>query len=643
MSLSSYYNWFCKVHRSKMREVFIILLCLQFCVILECAIFPKGVKKCHFGDTECIKNSANELIRNYPQGIPAIGLKPLDVVPVKDVVLVNDSQVGVTWYFFQLVDQINYGFENTTITEINGFDKDPTSTQIVVKGVIPRVIYKGNYNAKGRMLWMVDINSTGKSESEFLNFFFEITLKVLTEYRNNKRYLKIYQLVPNIGLDRWVQWLENFFPENTDLTIAINKLFNANWVEFWNELEKPILECQILPKSIKKCHYGDSKCIIESMNNVIKHYPKGIPAIGLKPTDVVDIQDVELWNENVGFFFEFRLFNQVNYGFENTTITQVKGFNREPTATTMEIHGRVPSLIHKGNYIANGRIWLLKVNSTGESYTDFQNFRFTLKLKVIMEYRNNTRYLKIYELVPTINMKRWILWLEDFFKENTDLTLFVNKVFNENCINDLIRSYPKGIPEIGLPPLDATALNDIPILDSPYRGPIWLTFYIRDTVNKGFNNATVTHVAGFNRDPRMEKIVIKARIPRVIHEATYDMQGQVMFLKSNTTGKLESDFQNIHVTLTFKIILEYRNQKRYLRIYDLVPVVSLDRWIIRLDNLYKENIDLTFVLNRVFNEHWVELWNDLEPGLMKVFALSFSSMLNQVFENVAYDDMFLPD
>lgn len=41
---------------------------------------------------------------------------------------------------------------------------------------------------------------------------------------------------------RWIQWLENFFPENTDLTIAMNRIFNANWVEFWNELEKPILE-----------------------------------------------------------------------------------------------------------------------------------------------------------------------------------------------------------------------------------------------------------------------------------------------------------------------------------------------------------------------------------------------------------------
>ncbi|XP_034486653.1 circadian clock-controlled protein [Drosophila innubila] len=210
-------------------------------------------------------------------------------------------------------------------------------------------------------------------------------------------------------------------------------------------------------------------------------------------------------------------------------------------------------------------------------------------------------------------------------------------------INDLIRRYPKGIPEMGLPPLDATPLNDIPILNSSYRGPIWLTFHMRDTVNKGFNNATVTHVAGFNRDPRKEKLVIKARIPRLIHEATYDMQGQIMLFKSNTTGKLQSDFQNVNVTLTFKIILEYRNNKRYLKIYELVPLVSLDRWIILLDNLYKENIDLTVILNRVFNEHWVELWNDLEPGLMHAFSLAFSRILNKVFENVAYDDLFLPD
>ncbi|XP_030562353.1 protein takeout [Drosophila novamexicana] len=210
-------------------------------------------------------------------------------------------------------------------------------------------------------------------------------------------------------------------------------------------------------------------------------------------------------------------------------------------------------------------------------------------------------------------------------------------------INDLIKRYPKGIPEIGLPPLDFTRLEDVAILDKPTVGAVWLTFYTRDNVNRGFNNATITHVDGFSRDPTKNIMIIEAHIPSVIHEATYDMLGRYLLFVANTTGKLKSDFQNVHLKLTIKGVLEYRNNKRYLKIYELKPKVELDRWIVWFDNLYRENTDLTIAVNRAFNENWLEFWNGLEPGLMKSFAQCFTGMLNKVFENVAYDDMFLPD
>ncbi|BFF90327.1 protein takeout-like [Drosophila madeirensis] len=219
----------------------LLWIIVGFFVGLQCQTFPDTVQKCHYGDGKCLAESANALIRNYPKGIPEINLKPFDVVTVKDWLLVNDSQVGGAWYYFLLYNQINLGFENTTITEIKGFDRDPTKSKIEIHGKIPRLVYKGKYQAKGRMLWFVDINSQGDSNSDFLNFRFDLTLKVRTEYRNNKRYMKIYELVPNIRLDRWIQWMDDFFPDNFDMTIAINNLFNRNWVEFWNELEPGIL------------------------------------------------------------------------------------------------------------------------------------------------------------------------------------------------------------------------------------------------------------------------------------------------------------------------------------------------------------------------------------------------------------------
>lgn len=144
------------------------------------------------------------------------------------------------------------------------------------------------------------------------------------------------------------------------------------------------------------------------MNAVIRRYSRGLSAIGMNPIDVVNIKDSNVWNNAQigGVWFQFKLSNQVNYGFENTTVKRIKGFGKDPTASTMEIHGQIPSLIHKGNYVANGRVWMIALNATGESTSDFQNLRFILKLKVIPEYRNNKRYLKIYELVPIVNISR---------------------------------------------------------------------------------------------------------------------------------------------------------------------------------------------------------------------------------------------
>ncbi|XP_041450890.1 uncharacterized protein LOC111065830 [Drosophila obscura] len=210
-------------------------------------------------------------------------------------------------------------------------------------------------------------------------------------------------------------------------------------------------------------------------------------------------------------------------------------------------------------------------------------------------------------------------------------------------INDLIKRHPKGIPEIGLPPLDEYNFPDSTVLDAPQRGPIWMTFHMRHNVHRGFNNATVSHVEGFQRDPTKKQIILKARLPRLVHDATYDMQGRILLFVANTTGKLQSDFQNFRLTLTIKVILEYRNNKRYLKIYDMVPIIDIDRWIVWFDNLYGENEDVTIALNHSFNKHWLEFWNNLEPGILKTFSTAFTVLLNTVFEQVAYDDMFLPD
>lgn len=183
------------------------------------------------------------------------------------------------------------------------------------------------------------------------------------------------------------------------------------WIRHVKDIpNKYILHYGITADRIKKCRFGDEKCMVKSINDIIKKYPKGIPELGIKPIDVVDIKDTELLKSNrTGFLWaSVSLSNQINYGFENTTITSVKGFEKNPKASQIIISGRIPSLVHKGSFVANGHLWLVEMNLTGDSISEFQNMRFTLKLKVSLDFRNNKRYLNIYQLTPIVKIDRWV-------------------------------------------------------------------------------------------------------------------------------------------------------------------------------------------------------------------------------------------
>ncbi|KAM8708381.1 hypothetical protein ACLKA7_015368 [Drosophila subpalustris] len=206
-----------------------------------CTALPEEVKKCHFGDEKCIIDTMNYVIKHFPKGIPEIGLKPIDVVDIGDLRLLETDKAGATWIGVNLTKQVNYGFENATITEVAGFEKDPTIKHLTMSGHIPTLVHKGLFDASAR-IWLVAMNLSGESTSEFRNMRFTLKLKVAIEFRNNKRYLKIYELVPIVKLDRWVLWMEDLFTENSDLTILINRTFNERWLEVWNEWESQILD-----------------------------------------------------------------------------------------------------------------------------------------------------------------------------------------------------------------------------------------------------------------------------------------------------------------------------------------------------------------------------------------------------------------
>ncbi|XP_023162477.2 circadian clock-controlled protein-like isoform X2 [Drosophila hydei] len=214
---------------------------------------------------------------------------------------------------------------------------------------------------------------------------------------------------------------------------------------------------------------------------------------------------------------------------------------------------------------------------------------------------------------------------------------------DDKCIaestNQYLRKYGKGNIDLGLPPFDNLPIDDITLINSP--GPLWISYKLKNQRLKGFENATITGITGFNRQPEMNKMIIELKIPSLVCHGDYELRGRGVILYTNSSGSTKSDLQNVRLKLNIKNFIEYRKNRRYLKVYGVSTQIELDRWILTADNLFKENTDLTLLLNRVINENWIEFWNEIEATILPVYTKSILNIVNNIIYNIPYDELFL--
>ncbi|KAH8254539.1 hypothetical protein KR032_010695, partial [Drosophila birchii] len=194
------------------------------------------ITKCHFSHESCLIDSFNSYIRIFARGIPHTGFRPFDIFPIPDFPLYNCSHDRPIWMSFTLRDAVFKGLENATVYGVKGFDRDPTKRMIRLKYRMPRAVIEGYFDYQMKITYF-EAMGTGSIKFDLQNARFTTLLKVYTEFRKEKRHLKLYSFESQVELDRLIPLVDNLFADNTDLTIAINMVLNSHWLEFWNELE----------------------------------------------------------------------------------------------------------------------------------------------------------------------------------------------------------------------------------------------------------------------------------------------------------------------------------------------------------------------------------------------------------------------
>lgn len=81
--------------------------------------------------------------------------------------------------------------------------------------------------------------------------------------------------------------------------------------------------------------------------------------------------------------------------------------------------------------------------------------------------------------------------------------------------------------------------------------------------------------------------------------------------------------------------------KKYWRLKDYKVTILPERMKFKLDNLFNGDQRLGDEINKVLNENWDSIYNDVRSSYEESFGLIFKDLSNRVFNRVPFNDIFI--
>ncbi|GAB0088222.1 uncharacterized protein DMENIID0001_026150 [Sergentomyia squamirostris] len=214
----------------------IFFISLAFVVIS--AKFPENVKKCHFGDSPCLIESSENVLRTSGNGNRGLGLIPIDPLHV-DKVDIKQNEGGPVSISLFFKDIILKGLSQLKVYKMDGFDRNPR--KIEMRARVDKLVLDANYKAKGQIL-VLPINGEGKCRLTFDNWDAGWKFSVNTITKNNKEYVKVDNSKLFFNTTRLHMYFENLFNGDKALSDNMNQFLNENWNILLTELMPSLTE-----------------------------------------------------------------------------------------------------------------------------------------------------------------------------------------------------------------------------------------------------------------------------------------------------------------------------------------------------------------------------------------------------------------
>ncbi|XP_037825492.1 protein takeout-like [Lucilia sericata] len=215
---------------------------------------------------------------------------------------------------------------------------------------------------------------------------------------------------------------------------------------------------------------------------------------------------------------------------------------------------------------------------------------------------------------------------------------------NDECIikniMKIMKLYPHGYPEIGLPEFASITVKDVVLSSNKQDSPIHLNFKFNTVTITGTDKQQILRAHGFNKN-LTQTIELDFFAPELKIDGDYEMEGKLLVLPLNGKGVGNIVMKDVTTKYKIKIKLENRNNKLY-GVIDKMKLWMLEpkKITLNLQNIVNNNDVLTKTVNEVINENWSDIWKELESNTMKLVEDNFRRILSDIISTLPVDEFY---
>ncbi|XP_052866956.1 protein takeout-like [Anopheles cruzii] len=205
------------------------------------------------------------------------------------------------------------------------------------------------------------------------------------------------------------------------------------------------------------------------------------------------------------------------------------------------------------------------------------------------------------------------------------------------AITATFRGFYKGLPEIGLVPLDPLRIDKMDIVQGD--GPINIELNFRKVDLVGFREAQIKKASGFTANPT--KMELNLLVPVASLIGGYKINGKVLILPIQGQGSSNMTMVNCDITLKWVGKLVDKNGKQFFQVEKSKANFDTSRFYMDFTNLFNGDKALGDNMNVFLNENWQDILKELKPAIAAAFTKIFEAVVSNVFNKVPYSELYL--